>query len=184
MAIVGYARTSTRHQEAGLEAQREALKREGVTKVFAEQVSSVADRAKLEAALDYVRDGDVLVVTALSRLARSVAHLVEIGALLQRKGVALKILDMGIDTGTPTGRLLLNLVGSIAQFEREIMLERQRDGIAKAQAEGKFQGRQPTARRKADEIRRLIAEGLTKEEIARRLGIGIASVYRYAKPTE
>jgi DNA invertase Pin-like site-specific DNA recombinase len=64
------------------------------------------------------------------------------------------------------------------------MLERQRDGIAKAQAEGKFQGRQPTARRKADEIRRLIAEGLTKEEIARRLGIGIASVYRYAKPTE
>ena len=182
MAIVGYARTSTQRQDAGLDAQLEALQREGVEKIFSEKVSSVAERVKLDAALDYVREGDTFIVTALSRLARSVAHLVEISALLERKGITLKILDMGIDTSTPTGRLLLNLVGSIAQFEREVMLERQRDGIAAAQAAGKFQGRVPTARRKAAEIQRLLAEGLTKEAVARRLGIGIASVYRYAKP--
>ncbi len=182
MAKVGYARTSTGHQRSGLEAQVEALRREGIDKLFQEQVSSVAERTELDRALEYVREGDVFVVTKLDRLARSVAHLVTISQALERKGVALKILDMGIDTSCPTGRLFLNIVGSIAQFEREIMLERQRDGIEAAKAAGKFKGRAPTARRKAAEIQRLVAQGVTKEEIARRLGIGIASVYRHAKP--
>ena len=124
MAVIGYARTSTLHQDAGLEAQLARLSAEGCEKIFSEQVSSVGQRAKLEAALEYVREDDTFVVTKLDRLARSVAHLVEIGATLERKGVTLKILDMGIDTGCPTGRLFLNIIGSIAQFEREIMLER------------------------------------------------------------
>jgi DNA invertase Pin-like site-specific DNA recombinase len=178
MAVIGYARTSTLHQDAGLEAQVRQLQALGCDKVFSEQVSSVADRARLTAALEYVREGDTFVVTKLDRLARSVAHLVEITAELKRKGVALKIVDMGVDTGTPTGRLFLNIVGSIAEFEREIMLERQREGIAAAKAEGKYKGRAPTARAKAAEIHKLAAEGFGKAEIARRLGVGERSVYR------
>ena len=152
------------HQRSGLEAQVEALRREGIDKLFQEQVSSVAERTELDRALEYVREGDVFVVTKLDRLARSVAHLVTISQALERKGVALKILDMGI-TSCPTGRLFLNIVGSIAQFEREIMLERQRDGIEAAKAAGKFKGRAPTARRKAAEIQRLVAQGVTKERL-------------------
>jgi DNA invertase Pin-like site-specific DNA recombinase len=178
MAVIGYARTSTLHQDAGLEAQVRQLQALGCDKVFSEQVSSVADRARLTAALEYVREGDTFVVTKLDRLARSVAHLVEITAELKRKGMALKIVDMGVDTGTPTGRLFLNIVGSIAEFEREIMLERQREGIAAAKAEGKYKGRAPTARAKAAEIHKLAGEGLGKADIARRLGVGERSVYR------
>jgi DNA invertase Pin-like site-specific DNA recombinase len=178
MSVIGYARTSTLHQDAGLDAQLRQLQALGCDKVFSEQVSSVADRARLTAALEYVREGDTFVVTKLDRLARSVAHLVEITAELKRKGVALKIVDMGVDTGTPTGRLFLNIVGSIAEFEREIMLERQREGIAAAKAAGRYKGRAPTARNKTTEIRKLAAQGVGKAEIARRLGVGERSVYR------
>jgi DNA invertase Pin-like site-specific DNA recombinase len=100
----------------------------------------------------------VLVVTKLDRLARSVAHLVAIGEQLEAKGVALKVLDQAIDTSTPTGRLMFNMLGSIAQFERELMLERQREGIARAKAEGKYKGRKPTARDKGHEVKRLRSE--------------------------
>jgi DNA invertase Pin-like site-specific DNA recombinase len=178
VCVIGYARTSTSRQEAGLEAQISRLQTLGCDKIFHEQVSSVEARNQLNRALEYVREGDALVVTKLDRLARSVAHLVEISAELKRKGVALKILDMGVDTGTPTGRLFLNIVGSIAEFEREIMLERQRDGIAAAKAAGKFKGRKPTARAKTAEIRRLASDGIARPEIARRLGISERSVYR------
>ena len=115
-------------------------------KVFSEKVSSVAKREQLDAALENVREGYVFIVTKLDRLARSVAHLVGIGARLEAKGVGLKVLDQAIDTSSPSGRLMFNMLGSIAQFERELMLERQREGIAKAKAEGKYKGRKPTAR--------------------------------------
>jgi DNA invertase Pin-like site-specific DNA recombinase len=178
--LVGYARTSTVDQQAGYDAQLRDLKAAGVEKVFGEQVSSVdvAARDQLAAALDYVREGDKLLVTKLDRLARSVAHLLDIVAVLERKSVGLKILAMDIDTSTPTGRLLLTMLGAVAEFERAIMLERQREGVAKARAAGKYRGRVPTARRQAGEVRRLRAEGVGAAEIARRLGIGRASVYR------
>src|SRR6185437_800568 len=124
------------------------LKAAGCDKIFAEKVSSVAHRTQLEAAIDYAREGDTLVVTKLDRLARSVAHLVVIGERLDAKGVSLKVLEQAIDTSTSTGRLMFNMLGAIAQFERELMLERQREGVAKAQAEGKYKGRSPTARAK------------------------------------
>jgi DNA invertase Pin-like site-specific DNA recombinase len=158
--------------------QGKALKAAGCEKVFAEQVSSTAQRQQLEAALEYAREGDTLVVTKLDRLARSVSHLVAIGERLEIKGVALKVLDQAIDTSTCTGRLMFNMLGAIAQFERELMLERQREGIAKAKAEGKYRGRAPTARAKASEVRRLHGEGIGPTEIAKRLGISRASVYR------
>jgi Site-specific recombinases, DNA invertase Pin homologs len=89
----------------------------------------LAQRAELEAALDCAHEG---VVTKLDRLARSVAHLVSLGERLDAKGVSLKVLEQAIDTSTPTGRLMFNMLGAIAQFERELMLERQREGVAKA----------------------------------------------------
>jgi DNA invertase Pin-like site-specific DNA recombinase len=175
---IGYARTSTIEQEAGFEAQLRELESVGCEKIFQEQVSSVARREQLEAAIDYVRDGDTLVVTKLDRLARSTRHLGEIMDNLSGKGAHLQILDLGMDTGTATGELVVNLIGAIAQFERKMMLERQREGIAKAKSEGKYKGRKPTARAKADEVKRLKEEGVGATEIANLLGIGRASVYR------
>lgn len=178
-ALVGYARTSTTDQKAGLEAQLRDLAAAGCTKVFREELSSVADtRPQLQAALDWVREGDTLLVTKLDRLARSVADLVAITEALRAKGVGLRILAMNLDTTTPTGKLMLNLLGSIAEFERELMLERQREGIAKAKAEGKYVGRQPTARRQAGEVLRLKAEGKSAGDIVAALGISRASVFR------
>jgi len=103
---------------------------------------------KLEAALEFAREGDVLVCTKLDRLARSVPHLCEIGKRLDAKKVGLKVLDQAIDTTTPTGRLMFNMLGAIAQFERELTRERMLVGVARAKAEGKYRGRAPTARNK------------------------------------
>jgi DNA invertase Pin-like site-specific DNA recombinase len=153
----------------------------GVQKVFAEQVSSVASRAQLEAALDFIRAGDVFVVTKIDRLARSVADLCAIVKRIEAKGAALRILAIGLDTSTSTGKLMLNVLASVAQFEREVMLERQREGIDKAKGEGRYKGRAPTARAKSGDVRRLAAEGMTREAIAAQLQIGIASVYRILK---
>lgn len=178
--IVGYARTSTIDQTAGLEAQKRDLDAAGCERIYVEQVSSVntAKREKLAEALDLIREGDTLTVTKLDRLARSVAHLMEIQEAIREKGASLRILDLGVDTSTPTGKLLLTMLGGIAEFERSIMLERQREGIAKAKAEGRYKGRKPTAMAKADEVMRLKAEGKGATEIAKAVGIGRASVYR------
>ena len=160
---VGYARTSTLDQSPGLEAQRTELEIAGCEKLYIEQVSSVDVKAreKLAEALDYIREGDTLVVTKLDRLARSVAHLLEINDQIEAKGAHVRILSMDIDTRTANGRLMLTILGGVAEFEREIMLERQREGIAKA-----------------NEIMALKSEGFGPAEIARRLMIGRASVYR------
>ena len=179
--LVGYARTSTTDQRAGLEAQLRDLKSAGCAKVFKEQVSSVGERAQLEAALDYVREGDTVVVTKLDRLARSARGLSELVDRLESKGVALRILNFGggqVDTRGAAGRLILNVFAAFAQFEREMMLERQREGIAKAKADGKYKGRKPTARAKAADAVRLFQEGKRVAHIAKHLGVGRASVYR------
>lgn len=182
--MVGYARVSTLDQEAGFEVQLRELERVGCEKVFSEQVSSVAKRPQLTAALEFLRDGDTLVVTKLDRLARSVTHMGEILTKLEAKGVALRIMSLGVDTGTPTGKLMLNVLAGVAQFEREMMLERQREGIAKAKEEGKYKGRKPTARAKVAEIETLAAEGLSMAKIAKQLGIGVGSVHRQLRSKE
>jgi DNA invertase Pin-like site-specific DNA recombinase len=97
---------------------------------------------------------------------------------IESKGATLRILAINLDTATPTGKLMLHVLGSVAEFERSVMLERQREGIAKAKGEGKYKGRAPTARAKAADISRLASEGLTREAIAKQLGVGVASVYR------
>jgi len=179
--LIGYARTSTVEQVAGFDAQVSALTAEGCERVFKEQVSSVAERKELEDAIGFARSGDVFVVTKLDRLARNTQHLLEIVQRLETKGVSLKVLNLGLDTSTPTGKLMLTMLGAVGQFEREIMLERQREGVAKAKAEGKYTGRKPTAQAKKPEVLALLAQGLTKDAIADKLGIGVASVYRMLK---
>lgn len=179
--LIGYCRTSTVEQAAGLEAQRSQLLSLECGKIFAEQVSSLAERPQLRAALEFAREGDSLVVTKLDRLARSTADLLNIVRELEGKGVSLRILDFGgsaVDTKSPSGRFLLTMFGAMAQFEREIMLQRQREGIAAAKAQGKYKGRKPTAREKGGAVRQLHMDGVGPSEIAKRLGIGRASVYR------
>ncbi|EPU3918426.1 recombinase family protein [Aeromonas hydrophila] len=175
MALVGYARVSTGGQS--LEVQLRALAE--CNKVFQEKVSGASDdRPQLTLLLDYVKEGDVVMVTKLDRLARHTRHLLEISEFLQHKQVALRILNLGIDTSTPTGKLMLTMIGAIATFERELMLERQAEGIELAKRRGVYKGRKPTAMAKGNEVLALVAKGLPRSEIAKRTGISISSVQR------
>ena len=178
--LFGYARTSTARQVYSLEQQREDLIAAGVPEanIYAEQVSSVAEREQLNRLLSVVRSGDVIVAKSLSRVARSVRHMGELIDALADKGVALRILDFNLDTSTAQGRLMLNVLMSVYQAEREWTLERQRVGIEKAKAEGKFKGGVPTARKKSAAVLAMNTAGVRKDEIAAQLGIGVASVYR------
>jgi DNA invertase Pin-like site-specific DNA recombinase len=179
--IVGYCRTSTVDQRAGLEAQERDLKAAGAKKCYREQVSSIASRPALEECLRFLREGDVLMVAKPDRLARSTAELLAIEADLSKRGIGLIVLSMGgerLDTRNPTSKLMLTILGGVATWEREIMLERQREGIAKARNDGKYKGRAPTVMRQADEIKRLHAGGTKPAHIARQLGIARSSVYR------
>jgi DNA invertase Pin-like site-specific DNA recombinase len=141
----------------------------------------MADRVEFAKVLAKLTKGDVLVFTSLSRVARSMIHMIEIETAVAHKGASMRILDMAVDTSTPQGRLTFNLFSSIAQFERENMLERQKVGIAAAKAEGKYTGRSPTAQAKAAKVLALHVKGLSKQDIAKSCEIGIASVYRILK---
>lgn len=180
---IGYARTSTVEQVAGFEAQIRDLEAAGCEELFKEQLSSVdAQRAQFDAAMSFIRKGDMLVVTKIDRLARSVANLVDIEQRLNAKGASLQVLDPGMDTSSSMGRLMFNVIASIAQFEREIMLERQKEGVAKAKDDGKYLGRAPTARAKREEVLSLIkADELNITEIAKKVGIDRRSIYRILK---
>ncbi|ACD94854.1 recombinase family protein [Trichlorobacter lovleyi] len=180
MAIIGYARVSTEGQE--LTAQLEQLNGAGVDKIFKEKASGVKqDRPQLAAMLDHLREGDTVIVCKLDRIARSTKHLLEIVESLEARKVSFKVLNINLDTSTPTGKLMLSMLASIAQFEREMMLERQREGIRLAKDAGRYQGRKATARALSDKALELLAQGKTKQAVADELEIGIASVYRIAK---
>lgn len=138
--LIGYARVSSTEQK--LDVQLEKLNAQGCDKIYQEKESAItAKRPQLTACLDYVREGDTLVITKLDRLARSTLDLCNIAKRLEDKKVELKVIDQNIETNSPTGRLLFNMLGSIAQFETEIRAERQRDGIRKAQNNGVIFGR-------------------------------------------
>jgi DNA invertase Pin-like site-specific DNA recombinase len=177
MAVVGYARVSSVGQS--LDVQHDLLKAAGCEKIFSEKRSgsSTEGRDQLAEALDWVREGDVLVVCRLDRLARSIVDLRKIIDRLTVKGVGFRCLQQGaIDTTRSDGRLLLNILASFAEFETDIRRERQADGIAKAKAEGKYRGRPATI--DPAEVKRLHGEGVGPTAIAKLLGVGRASVYR------
>lgn len=175
--IYGYARVSTEDQH--LEAQISQLEASGCDEIFREKASGAKDnRPELLRMLEAVGKGDSVVVCKIDRIARSTANLLRIIEDLDRKGAAFKVLNINLDTGTPTGKLMLTMLGAIAEFEREMMLERQRDGIERARSEGKYNGRVPSAMRKADEVLAVLRSGGTRELAAERVGVSLASVYR------
>ena len=176
--LVGYARTSTADQTAGLDAQQRDLKAAGCGKVFAEQTSGISHRPALAECLRFLREGDTLLVTKPDRLARNTAELLKIEHELTERGAGLVIQSMGLDTrngSNPTARLMLTILAGVATWEREIMLERQREGIAKAKAEGRYKGRPPSIDRAR--VRELLTR-MTPTEAAKTLGVARSSVYR------
>jgi DNA invertase Pin-like site-specific DNA recombinase len=175
---IGYARVSTSDQTAGLEGQQRDLKAAGAEKIFSERVSSVTLRAKLAECVAFLREGDVLTVTKPDRLARSTAELLSIEADLTKRGVGLVILSMGgekPDTRKPTSKLMLTILAGVATWEREIMLERQREGIAKAKAAGKYKARLPSIDR--TKIRELLTQ-MGPADVAKTMGIARSTVYK------
>jgi DNA invertase Pin-like site-specific DNA recombinase len=177
MAFVGYARVSSVGQR--LDVQLDKLKH--CDKIFQEKTSGASgQRPWLHACLDYVREGDTLVVTRLDRLARSTWHLCQIAEALARKQVGLHVLDQQIDTSDATGRLLFHMLGAIAQFETEIRAERQMDGIQKAKERGVHFGRKKTLTpAQVTELRHRRAHGDLIKTLMQDYGLSKASVYRY-----
>jgi DNA invertase Pin-like site-specific DNA recombinase len=176
MTTIGYARVSTLDQDLSL--QQAALKAAGCTVVRSEKRSgtSTEGRAELRTVMDFLQAGDVLMVTRIDRLARSIGDLQDIVRTLRTKGVALKATEQPIDTATAAGKAFLDMLGVFAEFETNLRKERQLEGIAAAKAKGVYKGRKPTI--KPDAVAALQAEGLGATEIAAKLGIGRASVYR------
>jgi len=180
--LVGYCRTSTPDQVAGLEDQLAELKRAGVERCYSEHVSALAEeRPQLMACLKWLREGDTLVVTKPDRLERSVVGLLRLDEDLRGRGVGLKVLSLNLDTASATGRLTLSVLGAVAAWEREMMLERQRAGIVRAKALGKFKGRPATVERMASDIVSMRAAGMTPAAIASALKCHRSSVYRVLK---
>lgn len=183
MAIVGYARVSTGQQDHS--AQIDRLKAAGADRVFAEKRSGLdGDRPELARCLEYVREGDVLVVTKLDRLARSTADLYRVVTGLDAKGVAFKVLDdAAVDTTTRTGKLVMGILALIAEFETAIRKERQLEGIAKAKAEGRTGGRpKQVTNEMRDTILRLRLEELSIRAIAAEVGLSKATVQKVLAP--
>jgi len=181
--IVGYARVSTAGQS--LDVQQDKLKQFGCTRVFAEKRSGrqAEGRAELQACLQFLRDGDVLVITRLDRMARSVLDLAKIADQLKNKGVALKVLDQALDTSTSEGKLMFSLLGAFAEFECDIRAERQNDGIVKAKEKGVVFGRKRALTiEQCQRIRTLREEeNFSMPQIAERFNVGVATVYRALK---
>jgi DNA invertase Pin-like site-specific DNA recombinase len=183
MHRVGYARVSSTGQS--LEVQLEKLA--DCQKIFQEKVTGTSlDRPKLKECLTYVREGDVLVVTRLDRLARSTLHLCNIAETLEKKGVALQVLDQNIDTSGATGRLLFNMLAAISQFETELRAERQMDGIINAKRQGvKFGRSQQLMPQQVQELKAKREAGILIKDLMATYNLSKASVYRYlSTPTE
>tara|TARA_R110002074_G_scaffold398641_1_gene590759 strand:- start:658 stop:1209 length:552 start_codon:yes stop_codon:yes gene_type:complete len=182
MAKVGYARVSSVGQS--LDVQREKL--EGCDKLFEEKRSGITDaRPQLKECLNYVRDGDQLIVTRIDRLARSTLHLCQIAETLREKGVDLVVLDQNIDTSDATGRLLFNMLGAIGQFETEIRAERQMDGIRKAKDRGVQFGKRPALNdEQIAELREKRARGTLIKDLMAEYSLSKATIYRYLSKIE
>ncbi len=178
MTMIGYARVSTLDQDLSL--QLAALKAAGCEVVRSEKQSgaSTESRKELRTILDFIRKGDALTVTRIDRLARSIGDLQDIVRELKAKGATLKATEQPIDTSTAAGKAFLDMLGVFAEFETNQRRERQLEGIAAAKARGVYKGRPASI--DADAIKRLRDEGLGPTAIAKRLGIGRASVYRLA----
>ncbi|WP_174297352.1 recombinase family protein [Sphingomonas bacterium] len=177
MSLFGYARVSTTEQD--LSIQVAALKAAGCQTIRSEKKSGTerGSRTELQILLDFLREGDTLVVTRIDRLARSMKDLQDIVHELKGRGVALKATEQPIDTGTAAGKAFLDMLGVFAEFETNLRKERQAEGILAAKARGVYKGGKP--RIDPEAVRRLAAEGVRPAHIARELGISRGTVYRF-----
>lgn len=178
--LVGYARVSTLDQNPAL--QIDALKAAGCEKLFVEKASGASrDRPELKAAIDYVREGDTLVVWKLDRLARSLKQLIETVAMLEARGIGLRSLTESIDTTTAGGRLIFHIFGALAEFERTVIRERTKAGLSAARARGRVGGR--PAKLLPNDVKAakaLLADPtITVADVAKRLGVSPATLYRH-----
>ena len=179
--LVGYARVSTLDQDHTTQTER--LNGAGCEKIFSEKQSGTSkkNRIALAECLEYMREGDTLVITKIDRLARSARDLHNIVHELEITGINLMVLDQSIDTRTPTGKAFLGMLATFAEFETNIRKERQLEGIAKAKEKGVYKGRKPTAQAKKAEMLKLLESGMSKPKIAKELGVSVASVYNVLK---
>ena len=177
---IGYARVSTTYQNTSV--QEEQLRDAGCDKVFTEQQSgtSTAHREQLTAALEYAREGDTLVVTRLDRLARSQADLHQLLNDLSKRGIGFECTEQPeVNTTGPMGKLLLGVLGAVAEFETGLRRERQMEGIAKAKAAGKYKGGQPIKAEKVAKLKELIDDGASISAAAREVGMSRVTAYKY-----
>lgn len=177
---IGYARVSTTDQST--DVQEDQLKAAGCSKVFTEKASgtSSANREQLHAALDYAREGDVFVVTRLDRLARSQVDLHALLSNLETRGIAFECTEQPeVNTSGPMGKLLLGVLGAVAEFETGLRRERQMEGIAKAKAAGKYRGGQSIKREKVEKLKQLIDDGASISAACRQVGMSRATAYKY-----
>lgn len=175
---VGYARVSTKQQN--LTSQIEALNESSCEKIFQENQSGKDQkRPELLAMLSFIREGDVVTVTRLDRLARSTRDLLDISHQIQGSGAQLEVLNINLDTSTPTGKLMLQMLGAIAEFERELMLERQAEGIAQAKKAGKYRGRARISEDKMEQVKELVDSGVSISAAVKQVGVGRKTYYRW-----
>ena len=176
MTTIGYARVSTIDQDLTLQVDK--LKAAGCDVIRQEKASgtSTEKRKELQTVLDFIREGDMLLITRVDRLARSIADLQDIVRTLKAKGAALKAIEQPIDTSTAAGKCFLDMLGVFAEFETNLRRERQLEGIAKAKAAGVYKGRAPSI--DPDQVRKMKADGMSITGIAGALGIARISVYR------
>lgn len=179
MTVIGYARVSTTDQD--LSIQEAALRAAGCDVIRAEKRSgtSVQGREELRTVLEFLRRGDMLMVTRIDRLARSIADLQDIVRALKERGATLKATEQPVDTSTAAGKCFLDMLGVFAEFETNLRRERQLEGIAKAKAAGVYKGRPPFI--DAAKVREMRAQGIKPTAISKALKIGRASVYRALK---
>jgi DNA invertase Pin-like site-specific DNA recombinase len=178
--IIGYLKLVM--NELNVQSQLDLLKLAGATVIHQEKPSGTKrNTPQLEKLMMDIHDGDTLVVTGLEQIAHNTKHLLGIVESLKAAGATLKVLNSGIDTSIDHGESLSLLLSAIVDFERQVVRDRQSAGISKAKREGRYKGRKPTARAKADEVLALNEQGLTRQKIAGELGIGVASVYRILK---
>lgn len=177
---IGYARVSTNQQQDSLEAQHQALKTYGCEKIFTDQTSGArVNRPGLAAALAYARENDSIVVTRLDRLGRSTVDVLRAVQELTSRGITIEALDTKLDTRTPAGKLVLSVLASMAEFERDLIVESTREGLAHARSQGRVGGRPPKLTQDQQQAAlRLIDNGMSENQVATALGVSRSTITR------
>lgn len=176
---IGYSRVSTKDQKESLENQKELLKTHGCEAIYGDIASGVkAKRPELEAALKYARKGDTIVVTRLDRLGRTTLDTLRTVQELDERGIRVEALDVNLDTATPAGRLVLNVIASLAQWERDLLIERTKEGLAHARAQGRTGGRPRIPEDKRKAVLAALSSGMSQKQVAEAFGISRSSIYR------